>query len=667
MDLKQLNILPQKEAQFNKKNIYSVEDLVQFLPRAYKDFSVQTGILPSDQVSCVTVILKSIKTYNTGRIPFFKAFCDVVGTGEFLVITWFRQNYLASKLAPYVGQTFLAAGKIEYNSQYQNYAMNGPELFALDGPDARRIYPIYSKISGMSDEYLTKTISDALNITAVTAELIPREYVKQSGQISYRDALYNLHFPRTMKEVEKGKDRLIFNDLLYFALHNEWAQRTSTPGSPYSVAKLDVFHTLKDALPYELTEDQAETVDQMIKDTQQGKRINALLQGDVGCGKTIVATLLMTAMADNGYQSVLMAPTQVLARQHYNDISQQLGQFGIGVVYLGSELKAKERKDVLAKIASGEAQIIIGTHSVLGEDVVYHKLSLTIVDEQHKFGVAQRVALVEKAAAGVHSINMSATPIPRSLAQVIYGGAIQLYNIKTMPAGRKPVITGIASSKDKLYKYIINAAKRGEQAYVVCPLIEASDKLDGVKSVEEVSDEYHEALDPYGIRIATLTGKNSKTETDETINAFKNGGIDVLIATTVIEVGVNVPTATLMIISNAERFGLAALHQLRGRVGRSNLQAYCVMECMEQTEKAQMRMDAMCSTTDGFKIAEADLAIRGAGDFIGTRQSGENKYLTLMIAYPDKYDEARAIAKELLDSGSKCSLMKRVMAEREDD
>ena len=260
---------------------------------------------------------------------------------------------------------------------------------------------------------------------------------------------------------------------------------------------------------------------------------------------------------------------------------------------------------------------------------------------------------------------MSATPIPRTLAQVIYGTAVQLYTIVTMPEGRKPVITGIATDENKVFRFILKETKRGHQTYVVCPMIDPSDDVEGVLSVEEVSSIYLKALGPYGVRIATLTGRNSKAETEEIISDFKDGKIDVLIATTVIEVGVNVPNATTMVVTNAERFGLSSLHQLRGRVGRSNLQSYCVLQSTDQSEKGRMRLDAMVRTTNGFEIAEEDLKIRGAGDFLGTRQSGENKYMALMLAYPEKYKYAQEIAKRILDDGKPCRMLARVKSEQE--
>ncbi len=667
--MKRLNVTPTKAEQFAKKGIESVEDLVEYLPRKYNDFTKETGILPSTEISCVSIMSKSIRAYDNGHVPCVRLMGSVIPTGELIIVTWFRQNYLYKRYSPFMGKPFFLAGKISLDIKMGTYSAMSPELCEPMTSDVARIYPVYSKIPGMSYEYLTGKISESLSISAATSEIIPPDIVKEYGQLSHREALYYLHCPQTQEQIDKGRERILFDDLLYFALHNEWARKTVSAVSDAKVRTTEKVEQLIASLPYTLTEDQRKTVDLMLTDAKEGRRVNALVQGDVGCGKTIVAILLMTAIAENGFQAALMAPTQVLARQHYEELRRLTEPLGFKTVFLGAGLKAKEKKAALAAIVSGKADFVVGTHSIISDDVVYKDLALTIADEEHKFGVTQRAALVKKAASGVHNITMSATPIPRSLAQVLYGSIVQLYNISTMPAGRKPVITGVSTTREKIYRFIIKEAKKGHQAYVVCPLIEQSDSdaMDGVKSVEEIDAEYRAALEPYGVKIASLTGRDDKAKTEETLTAFKNGDIHVLISTTVIEVGVNVPTATLMVVSNAERFGLASLHQLRGRVGRSDLQAYCVLDSTDTSEKAAARLSAMCYTTDGFKLAEYDLKLRGAGDFLGTRQSGDNKYMVLMLAYPEKYETAKKIAQDILDNARNCSLLRKVRAEKEEE
>lgn len=357
----------------------------------------------------------------------------------------------------------------------------------------------------------------------------------------------------------------------------------------------------------------------MIHHARNGRRLNALVQGDIGCGKTIVAFLVMAVFGGNDYQTVLMASTAVLAKQHYKDLVELVEPLGYEVAYLDGDMKASEKKAVIKKIAVGDVKFIVGTHSVVGKGVTFKNLALVITDEEHKFGVAKRNALIEKAAAGVHQISMSATPIPQSLAQVLYGDMVELYSIQTMPKGRKPVVTGIARSREAIYRFLLETVRRGHQAYVVCTRIDDDDKQERLKSVQQIVQEYEEALKGYGIHIGTYTGKTKKEDKEKaerTMQAFKACEIDILIATTVIEVGVNVPNATAIVIVNADQFGLATLHQLRGRVGCGRFQSFCVFESGEMTEEGRQRLDVMCRTTNGFEIAKEDLQIRGVGDFV---------------------------------------------------
>lgn len=666
MDLSQIGVSPQKAGQFNKRGIYTVEDLVAYLPRKYRDFREETEILPETETSCLVVRMDKIFCPSQSRKPFFRINGVVLKTGYPICVTFFGQNYLQKQYAHLMGQNFYVAGKVKW--AYNAYQITSPDLFVPLSRDARRIYPVYRKVPGMGDDYLVEHIRAGLGMEEMLEETLPRETVEALGLMSRKEALYHLHLPRDMELVAQAEKRVLFDDLLYFAIHNEWAKKAVSPVSPVTIMSTRKMEELMVALPYQLTQDQAKALQDMVTWAKDHKRIHALVQGDVGCGKTIVAILLMTVMAENKYQSVLMAPTQVLAQQHYEEISRLTAPLGFKTVFLGAGQKVKERKALLQQIASGEADFVVGTHAVLAESISYKKLGLTITDEEHKFGVAQRAALVEKAAEGVHSVTMSATPIPRTLAQVLYGAALQLYSIRTMPNGRKPVITGIATSKEKLYAYIINHARQGHQAYVVCPLIDQSDneKMEGVKSVEEVYAEYQRDLGPYGIRIEMLSGRTSKADTESILTRFKNGEVDVLISTTVVEVGVNVPTATLMVITNAERFGLASLHQLRGRVGRGDLQSFCVLESDMSNEVSAKRLQVLVESNDGFKIAEEDLKLRGAGDVLGTKQSGINKYMALMLLHPDLYEQAQAVAVDFLDRDVRCRLMDKVKAEREE-
>ena len=417
MKLSAIGITPQKEKQFNGKGIFSVEDMVRYLPRKYNDFSRETGILPEDQISCLIVTVNKVCTYNNGK-PLMIVFCETED-GKRIFVKWFHQNYLAAKYEEFVGHKVYLCAKLEYSAEYDNYSATSPEMFEPRISIGKRIIPVYSKIPGMSMDYLSAKMEAAVSMPEALGETLPPDMVADEKLLLMREALYSVHFPQSMAQIEKAHDRLLLDDMVYFAMSNEYAARSSSIGSPFNIKTLGTIKEITENLPYQLTKDQKDTVNSMIQKVREGKRLNALVQGDVGCGKTIVAILMMAVLAENGYQAVLMAPTQVLAKQHYADLCAILEPVGFHIAYLGSNMKVKEKKAVLASIASGEANIIVGTHSVIGKSVEYKNLGITVTDEEHKFGVAQRAALVEKAAAGVHSITMSATPIPRTLAQVI--------------------------------------------------------------------------------------------------------------------------------------------------------------------------------------------------------------------------------------------------------
>ena len=647
MELKALGVTPQKERQFAKKGIATGEELIRFLPRKYRDFTRETGILPEDETSVLRVRAESMKA-GYGRINTLKVRCALPGGGE-LTVTWFNQNFLRERLRPLMGQELWVAGKVRCHPRAKTFELLAPELFEADEAKARRIWPVYSKIPGMSADYLTEKVRLAIERGALPDEFLPPEKLNELGMPPLGEALRLLHCPETMEDVRRGRERLIFDDLLWFARHLERSRIEAAAQSPFPFRKRELSDAVRASLPYELTEDQAGTVDTLLEKAAAGQRLGALIQGDVGCGKSIVAFLLMAAAAENGYQAVLMAPTQVLARQHASELGALLAPFGVETVLLDSGMKAAERRAALQKIASGEAKCVVGTHAVLGKDVAWHSLALTVADEEHRFGAQQRSDLSARAG-GVHTVTMSATPIPRSLSRVIYGDGVELCTIRSLPAGRKPIRTGIAVSRERIYRFLLSQIRQGRQAYVVCPAIDGGEEGGGQKSVREISAEYSRDLGPYGVRIATLTGRDSRADTEATIESFRAGETDILIATTVIEVGVNVPNASVMVITGAERFGLSSLHQLRGRVGRGPYQSVCVLESDSLTDRARERLEILCSTTDGFAIAEADLRLRGPGDLIGTRQSGDSRYLALMLDRPELFQAARETAREMAEN-----------------
>lgn len=355
--------------------------------------------------------------------------------------------------------------------------------------------------------------------------------------------------------------------------------------------------------------------------------------GDVGCGKTLIAELAMLMAHDEGYQSVLLAPTVVLANQHYEDINSKMKNLDINCALLTSQTSAKEKKKILKQLENGEIDMLVGTHSVLNPEIKYKSLALTVIDEEHKFGVKQRDNFKLRAKDGVHNISMSATPIPRTLALSLYGRDIKVYKIDSMPNGRKPIATLYKQNDENAFKGIKSQLDKGRQAYIVCALIESDDeKMVDVKSSTEMYKDAKNYFEPFGYKVGHINAKMKQEEINEIIMGFAEKKFDILVSTTIIEVGVNIPNATVIYIANAERFGLAQLHQLRGRVGRGKEQGYCLLGGKNLTENGKEKIKTMCSTCDGFEIAKKDLQLRGCGDFIGTVQSGENKYISLLLA-----------------------------------
>lgn len=455
-----------------------------------------------------------------------------------------------------------------------------------------------------------------------------------------------MHKPSSVEGVKKAKYRLNIDDLLYFALQLEEKKRNLPAGSVYGIHSLAITTKIIKNLPFQLTKDQKSAYEELVNRIRSGKRLNALIQGDVGCGKTILAFLLMFVMADNGFQSVLLAPTQVLASQHYNELKEMAAQYNIDVVYIANGLKKKEREAILKSIEDGSALMIVGTHSVLSKEVKFHDLGLSITDEEHRFGVLQREEITTKAKAGMHTVTMSATPIPRSLSDVLLS-TTEVFNIQSMPNGRKPIQTAICASQNTIFQFIKKEIEKGHQAYVVCPLIEDKQGvMEGILSVEQTYTEYTNIFGKNAV--AVLNGKMNEDETEKVIRSFKNGEIKILVSTTVVEVGVNVSNATVIVINNAERFGLASLHQLRGRVGRGNSQGYCILNSVHKNNK---RLLALCKYKNGFQIAESDYALRGSGNILGTEQSGSNYYVELSMKYPDLFSELQKYAKKYMDTG----------------
>lgn len=544
------------------------------------------------------------------------------------------------------GDTCFIGGKLKASNKKNLFFMSNPIIFKkYDGESDCHIYTAYEKIRGISESNFERIINDCLE-HATIPDKVPRELLHKYNLIPKDEAIREMHKPSSVEQIKRAKYRLNMDDLLYFALQLEEKNRNLPAGSVYGIHSLATTMKIIENLPFRLTKDQKSAYEELVNRIRSGKRLNALIQGDVGCGKTILAFLLMFVMADNGFQSVLLAPTQVLASQHYNELKEMAAPYDIDVVYIANGLKKKEREAILKSIEDGSALMIVGTHSVLSKEVKFHDLGLSITDEEHRFGVLQREEITTKAKAGMHTVTMSATPIPRSLSDVLLS-TTEVFNIQSMPNGRKPIQTAICASQNTIFQFIKKEIEKGHQAYVVCPLIEDKQgAMEGILSVEQTYAEYTDAFGKGAV--AVLNGKMKEDETENVIQSFKNGEIKILVSTTVVEVGVNVPNATVIVINNAERFGLASLHQLRGRVGRGNSPGYCILNSVHKDNK---RLIALCKYKNGFQIAEADYALRGSGNILGTEQSGSNYYVELSMRYPDLFSELQKYAKKYMDTG----------------
>lgn len=633
-----------------KRKMETVEDVCQLFPSKYYDFSFINPLNTSrlDKNYAFVCKLVSYELKKQSSLYIVRCTLQDIYTQNELCVSWFgtteMYNVLKKDYRP--GDTCFIGGKLKASNKKNLFFMSNPIIFKkYDGESDCHIYTAYEKIRGISESNFERIINDCLE-HATIPDKVPRELLHKYNLMSKDEAIREMHKPSSVEGVKKAKYRLNIDDLLYFALQLEEKKRNLPAGSVYGIHSLAITTKIIKNLPFQLTKDQKSAYEELVNRIRSGKRLNALIQGDVGCGKTILAFLLMFVMADNGFQSVLLAPTQVLASQHYNELKEMAAQYNIDVVYIANGLKKKEREAILKSIEDGSALMIVGTHSVLSKEVKFHDLGLSITDEEHRFGVLQREEITTKAKAGMHTVTMSATPIPRSLSDVLLS-TTEVFNIQSMPNGRKPIQTAICASQNTIFQFIKKEIEKGHQAYVVCPLIEDKQGvMEGILSVEQTYTEYANIFGKNAV--AVLNGKMNEDETEKVIRSFKNGEIKILVSTTVVEVGVNVSNATVIVINNAERFGLASLHQLRGRVGRGNSQGYCILNSVHKNNK---RLLALCKYKNGFQIAESDYALRGSGNILGTEQSGSNYYVELSMKYPDLFSELQKYAKKYMDTG----------------
>ena len=545
------------------------------------------------------------------------------GTGS-LQLTWYNMPFLRTTLR--AGSRFVFRGRVVKKNG--RLTMEQPEIFSLASYEgvAGSMQPIYGQTKGLGNKTITKAVSQALSGRGMEREYLPEDIRTRHELAEYNFALEHIHFPTSRQELLFARKRLVFDEFFLFILSvRHLKEKRQDRRSRFVLARRPEVEQFQRSLPYALTEAQEKVLNEVFDDMASGMPMNRLIQGDVGSGKTIVAVLALLQAAYNGCQGALMAPTEVLARQHYESMTELFAAHGVDKVpvLITGSMTAKEKRLAYERIASHQADIIVGTHAIIQEKVIYDRLALVITDEQHRFGVGQREALGEKGDRP-HVLVMSATPIPRTLAIILYGD-LDISIIDQMPVGRLPIKNCVVdpSWRPKAYRFIEKEVAAGRQAYVICPMVEESEMLEA-ENVLDYAEKLRKEL-PSSIRVEFLHGKMKGKEKNAVMEAFAANEIQVLVSTTVVEVGVNVPNATVMMIENAERFGLAQLHQLRGRVGRGKHQSYCIMvNCGE--EGAGERLDILNRSNDGFAIASEDLKLRGPGDIFGVRQSGDMEF-----------------------------------------
>ncbi len=601
---------------FGSLAIFDVDALIHFFPRKYEDWTKTKTVRElenGDVVSIKATMITPVKEHMIRRgMTLYKCrFSD----GESIInVTIFNNKYQAQALRVY--EDYVLFGKIEKN--LTSASMSSPKIERLD--TGVRVHPVYPATGKLTSNAIAKVVKTALESLEEIPETLDKSVRDKYNLISLDRAIRQIHFPDSEEDMQQARHRLIFEELLTLQLGLlKLKGRNKTKTNLRMTA--DFTEEFKSLLPFEMTNAQKRAIKDCLVDMAGDYPMNRLLQGDVGSGKTAVAAGLCFTVIRNGYQCALMAPTEILAVQHYEGLSKMLLSTGINVRLLTGSTKAKEKREIKAALIEGEIDLLIGTHAIIQNDVEFKSIGLVITDEQHRFGVKQRAALAEKGE-GIHTLVMSATPIPRTLGLILYGD-LDISMLDELPPGRQEIRTDVVDSRyhQRLYKFIKDAADRGEQAYIICPAIEESEESIALKSAEQYAQELSESAFR-GYNIGLLHGKMKPKEKDNVMKAFSSGDVQILVATTVVEVGVDVPNATIMVIENAERFGLSQLHQLRGRIGRGSKKSFCVLVSDSKSESSRNRLEVMKKNSNGFKIADEDLKARGPGDFFGERQHG---------------------------------------------
>ena len=610
---------------FEKVGIRTIDDLLHYYPKGYDTYGEPKAIgeLSEDETGTVEGFLKSGATgvHVNGLSIVQATISDMTGK---LRLVWYHMPYLKNTLRP--DSHFIFRGRVIRKKN--GLTMEQPQMFKPEAYEEllSSMRPVYAQTKGLGNKMITSAVEQALAFRTLERDYLPAGLRIANELAEYNFAIEHIHFPSNEEELKFARKRLVYDEFFFFLLAvRHLKEKRQNVQSPFHMEKQDECRKLLADLPYRLTNAQLRTLEEVLKDLKSGSVMNRLIQGDVGSGKTIIAVLALLAACENGYQGALMVPTEVLARQHFESVTELFEKHGVDkkVILLTGSMTAKEKRIVYEKVVSHEADIIIGTHALIQEKIVYDNLALVITDEQHRFGVAQREMFGNKGQMP-HVLVMSATPIPRTLAIILYGD-LDISVIDELPANRLPIKNCVVdkSYRPRAYRFIENEVKNGRQAYVICPMVEESEMIDA-ENVLDYTKILRQNLP--GIRVEYLHGKMKGKEKNKIMEEFAAGEIQVLVSTTVIEVGVNVPNATVMMIENAERFGLAQLHQLRGRVGRGDKQSYCIMVNASGNKEKNRRLDVLNKSNDGFYIASEDLKLRGPGDIFGIRQSGDLEF-----------------------------------------
>lgn len=626
---------------FNSLGIFCVDSLIHFYPRKYEDWSASKNleaVKSGETVSIKATLITPVKEAMIRRgLTLFK--CKFSDGKNVISVTIFNNKYLAKSLRIY--EDYYLYGKIE--KSLLNFSMNSPKIEKAENILA--IQPVYPAKEKLTSRSISKIMKTALDELGEIEETLDDEIMRKYSLISLDKAIKNIHFPNSADDYLPARKRLIFEELLTLQL-GLLKLKSNKKSETALVIKDDYSSEFEKLLPFNLTNAQKRTISECLQDMKSKYPCNRLVQGDVGSGKTAVAASLIYSVIKNGYQATMMAPTEILATQHYESLLKILAPAGINIRLLTGSTPVKEKKEIKKALFDGEIDLIIGTHALIQNDVAFKNLALVITDEQHRFGVKQRAQLAEKGE-DVHTIVMSATPIPRTLGLILYGD-LDISILDELPPGRQEIRTDVVDSRyhKRLYKFIKDAIARGEQCYIVCPAVEENET--NIKSAEELADELANG-EFKGYNLGILHGKMKPKDKEAIMKSFASGKVSLLVATTVVEVGVDVPNATIMVIENAERFGLSTLHQLRGRVGRGNKKSYCVLVSDAKGETARERLMTMKKYSDGFKIADTDLKLRGPGDFFGSRQHGLPELkIADMVEDMDTLQNAQECAKSIL-------------------